>query len=252
MWPFGTNQGGKPTTGHDLVYAIGDVHGRLDLLRTMVDHIAIDAHEVGPGRRPVLVLLGDYIDRGPHSRQVIDLAIELGERGAFELHCLKGNHEQAMLTFLADAATGPAWIAHGGAETLVSYGVQPPAIHADEEAWIAAQASLAAAAPASHVAFLKALDCSFIVGDYLFVHAGVRPGVDLHLQSEQDMLWIRREFLKSPRACEKVVVHGHTPAEQPYTGRWRIGIDTGAYATGLLTAVRLDRTSRSILQARMG
>jgi serine/threonine protein phosphatase 1 len=252
MWPFGTNQGGKPTTGHDLVYAVGDVHGRLDLLQTMVNHIAVDAHAIAPGQKPVLVLLGDYIDRGPQSRQVIEFAIELGGRGVFELHCLKGNHEQAMLAFLDDAATGPAWIAHGGAETLVSYGVQPPAVRAEEEAWALAQASFAAAVPPAHLAFLRSLESYFVVGDYLFVHAGVRPGVELHLQSESDMLWIRRDFLKSGRACEKVVVHGHTPSEQPHTGRWRIGIDTGAYATGLLTAVRLDRTARSILQARMG
>lgn len=260
MWPFtrkaGTHRKDSSTDGC-LVYAVGDIHGRLDLLRLLGDQIVEDAAtrittaEAATGKpvRSVLIFLGDYVDRGPHSRDVIEYLSRLHERTP-EVICLKGNHEQVMLNFIETGQGGPAWIGAGGYETLTSYGVEPPARDADSATWEQARAALEAAMPQHHLAFLRGLALQAVVGDYLFVHAGVRPQVDLAEQTETDLLWIRHDFLRTNKACDKVVVHGHTPADEAHLGRWRIGIDTGAYATGVLSAVRLFGTSRQLLQVR--
>lgn len=238
----------SPSTGEALVYAVGDIHGRLDLLEDLTRKIRVDAASLHPGSRPILIFVGDYVDRGPDSRGVIDAILALGEEGVFEVRALKGNHEEQMLSFLEDPRSGAAWLEFGGAETLLSYGVTPPIGRGGLDAWETARKALAAALPATHRAFLESLELAIVCGDYLFVHAGVRPGVPIQEQSEHDLLWIRDDFLSSIRPIEKVVVHGHTPEPAPYIGPNRIGIDTGAYATSKLTAVRLFGTEQILLQ----
>jgi serine/threonine protein phosphatase 1 len=241
----------KPTvaksTGGRVAYAVGDVHGRLDLLRRLVGIISDDHARVASDDRPLLIFLGDYVDRGDDPRGVIDLVLALAQHSAFEVRCLKGNHEEALLQFLADPTSGPVWAQHGGASTLLSYGVQPPADRLNPDGWEETRQALAVALPAEHLAFFQGLELSLCLGDYMFVHAGVRHGVDLAEQSEHDLLWIRRPFLEEKRPFDKMIVHGHTPSEQPFVGANRIGVDTGAYATGVLSAVRLCGADRAFL-----
>jgi serine/threonine protein phosphatase 1 len=241
------------TTGGRLVYAVGDVHGRLDLLQPLIADILTDARaSASPGgERPLLVLLGDYIDRGPESAAVLDLILGLADEPAVELCALKGNHEEAMMNFLYDPEYGPAWMQHGGGPTMASYGVTPPMSRSEPEIWAEASQALLEAVPAAHRSFLSDLALSRVVGDYAFVHAGVRPGAPLRDQTERDLLWIRYDFLDSTGPFEKVIVHGHTPTEEPQLLSHRLGVDTGAYATGILTAVRLQGEDRSLIQAKV-
>jgi serine/threonine protein phosphatase 1 len=231
----------------EVVYAIGDIHGRADLLTQLLDLISKDV-EASQNEQNTLVFLGDYVDRGPESRRVMETLLQLKATGGGRVLALKGNHEAAFLGFLADPTTGAGWAEHGGRETLLSYGVALPQRRTDAEGWARARDDFAAAVPTDHLNFLRALELWETRGDYLFVHAGVRPGVALQDQEERDLLWIREEFLQSDRAMDKVVVHGHTPVEQPAVARGRIGIDTGAYATGVLTALKLQGQERSFLQ----
>jgi serine/threonine protein phosphatase 1 len=240
-----------PSTGGRLIYAVGDVHGRLDLLEPLAANIAADMAASACTERPMLVFLGDYVDRGPASAGVIDLILELSAEPALEVRALKGNHEEALLMFLEDASFGATWMGHGGAATLASYGVQPPNTRTDPEVWEGVRDAFAAALPPSHLAFLRDLELMATEGDYAFVHAGVRPGVPLDRQAERDLLWIRYEFLEAPGPFGKVIVHGHTPMEQPQVTPHRLGVDTGAYATGVLTAVRLDGVDQQMIQAQI-
>lgn len=221
------------------VYAIGDIHGRADLLNRLVDTIREDVARGGFEGRPILIFLGDYIDRGFQSKDVIDVL--LGEKmSPFETYFLNGNHEAAMLQFLSDPSIGPRWSEFGGVETLVSYGVRPPRMRTSTDEWALASQQLNDVLPPEHLRFLTNLDISVRVGDYVFVHAGLRPGVPLDQQTEYDMLWIRDEFLSDNRALGAVVVHGHTPASKPHKDSRRVGIDTGAYLSGKLTAARFE------------
>lgn len=230
------------------VYAIGDVHGRLDLLQRLLGLIREDAAPAKAARK-TLVYLGDYIDRGPESKGVIDLLLSRPMREAgFEEIPLMGNHEDILLQFLADVRCGPHWFAYGGMETLDSYGVRPPRLLAAEEDLVRAQRELAGKIPPAHLEFLRRMKLSHEEGDYLFVHAGLRPGVALAEQIGQDLMWIRDEFLQSDADFGKLVVHGHTIAETPQVRANRIGIDTGAYATGVLTALVLEDGERRFLQ----
>jgi len=242
------------STGGRVVYAIGDIHGHLDLLDELLDVIARDFATLGRHDRPVLVFVGDYVDRGPASRGVIERLIALtaasAQQGVFEVRALMGNHEQTMLSFLDNPEAGAAWVEFGGADTMTSYGVARPIGRVDQDAWLTIQASFQTQVPASHVAFLQALELSATYGDYFFAHAGVRPGVPLDRQTPEDLMWIRNDFLSQPHRLPCVVVHGHTPDEEPFIGPDRINIDTGAYATGVLTAVRLIEGSPVVLQAR--
>jgi serine/threonine protein phosphatase 1 len=220
------------------IYAVGDIHGRVDLLNQLLDQIAADAAATRNGQT-VLAFLGDYVDRGPQSKAVVDALMQLKQTGEEQVILLKGNHEAALLDFLDDPSAGPSWAEHGGRETLLSYGVAPPKHRSDADAWVRTRDDFAAALPDGHVRFMRNLSLWESLGDYVFVHAGVRPGVALDKQEERDLLWIREEFLQSDRAMDKVVVHGHTPVERPSLAAGRIGIDTGAYATGVLTALKL-------------
>jgi serine/threonine protein phosphatase 1 len=234
-----------------VVYAVGDIHGRADLLKRLVKSIDDDVSSLSPGAPPVLVFIGDYVDRGADSRGVIDQLIELEREGSYEVRALKGNHEEALLTFLGDADFGPTWAEYGGMQTLASYGVAPPSLRTDSDGWEKARQSFRQALPRQHAAFLANLELMVTYGDYAFVHAGVRPGVPLASQSPRDLLWIREDFLRARGPFGGVIVHGHTPEEAPFVGPHRIGIDTGAYATGVLTAVRLMGGERTFLQARL-
>jgi len=228
------------------IYAVGDIHGRADLLESLLLTIRKDAQQGTLRGRPILIFLGDYIDRGFQSKEVIDLL--LGDLvSPFETYFMKGNHEAAMLQFLTEPAMGPRWAEFGGAETLVSYGVRPPRTRTSLDEWVNASEELNRALPKQHLDFLVSLQISVRIGDYMFVHAGVRPGVELAKQSEHDMLWIREEFLNDVRPLGAVVVHGHTPATKPHRDSRRVGIDTGAYLSGRLTAARFEHEAVEFL-----
>ncbi|MCR5874448.1 serine/threonine protein phosphatase [Phenylobacterium sp. J426] len=237
------------TTDGELVYAVGDVHGCYDLMKALLAKIAADSAARAEGRRPILIFLGDYVDRGPQSAKVIEALIWLKRRPDLEVRLLKGNHEQAMLAFLDAPEANRAWLDWGGAETLAAYGVTPPARGEDPLAVIQARDALLERMPASHLLLLQRLELMVAVGGYAFVHAGVRPGAALAQQTEQDLLWIREGFLDAAGPHEKVIVHGHTWLdERPQLTEHRLGIDTGAYRTGVLTALRLDGAERECLQ----
>jgi serine/threonine protein phosphatase 1 len=244
-----STKGTAPPQCNRPTYAIGDIHGRGDLLEPLIDLIKKDIAEDGlSGERPVLVFLGDYIDRGPSSRAVVDQIIGLKADPNLEVKTLKGNHEEALLLFLQGAEFGRTWINHGGANTLSSYQIQPPNSRSAAEEFERARAALHEAMGPRQLAFFRALEPYHQQDDYVFVHAGIRWGIAIEKQSEQDLLWIRKGFLEVDERSDYVVVHGHTPAERPFLGNGRIGIDTGAYATGVLTAVRLWKTSQKIIQ----
>jgi serine/threonine protein phosphatase 1 len=219
------------------LYVIGDIHGRSDLLDRLTAEIVrdLDVHPVGSA---LTVTLGDYVDRGADSRGVLDRLI----RNPFPtaLVSLKGNHESLMAAFLDDPAVAGHWRRLGGLETLHSYGVPVAALMMGRD-YTQAAAGLRAAVPPSHLAFLGSLRTSVTVGKYFLCHAGVRPGVPLERQAEQDLLWIRDEFLSSRADFGKIVVHGHTPTESPEVLPNRINVDTGAFMTGRLTCAVLER-----------
>jgi len=228
------------------VYAVGDIHGRLDLLRTMIERIRADAATMEDGGVCRLVFLGDYIDRGPQSRGVIDYLMAGPLPGA-EAVFLRGNHESTMLQFLDDLTAGPGWLTYGGVNTLLSYGLRPPVTVPPALRLPTVQQQLRQALPPEHRAFLGRLPAFAMIGTYLFVHAGIRPGVALDRQRDEDMVWIRDEFLTSTLDHGVVVVHGHTIAMHADSLPNRIGVDTGAYATGRLTAAVLEGTGRRFI-----
>lgn len=219
-----------------LVYAIGDIHGRADLLANLLDRIDQDA--TGFMGEVHIVFLGDYIDRGFQSRQVVEIL--LSERlNPYQTHFLKGNHEDALLSFLADADFGPKWAAYGGRETMVSYGVKPPRSMTLNPEWETAHNEFLKSFPNAHLLFFRGLPTRVKIGGYGFVHAGMRPGRSFDEQNDYDLMWIRDEFLRGDKAFDVKVVHGHTPTDAPYNDARRINVDTGAYFTGRLTAVKL-------------
>lgn len=237
-----------PTTPQGVVaWAVGDIHGRLDLLEPLVQHIIADSAAT-TAEQTVVVFLGDYIDRGPRSREVIRYLGSLPEHLGISWRFLKGNHEEAMLDFLDDPATGTAWCEYGGDATLTSYGLRVPQMKHKPEAWAHLSADLNHKVTSDERAFLEELELSLSIGDYFFAHAGARPGVALSDQSTRDLMWIRNSFLDSDAEFDKVVVHGHTPTTEVHLDHRRIGVDTKAYASGVLTALRMDGVGRRIDQ----
>ena len=224
------------------VYAVGDIHGRSDLLRRLHASMREDA-AAAEGARTIAVYLGDYVDRGDDSRGVVELAAA-GPGPGFETVHLKGNHDDFLLRFLDDPGVAGIWFANGGDATLESYGVVPEAGEAAEDL----RDRFRTALPESHRAFFASLRLTFECGDYFFVHAGVRPGVPLDGQAEEDLCWIREEFLDSGADFGRIVVHGHTPEAEVCFRDNRIGVDTLAWATGHLSCVVLTGSERRVLQ----
>jgi serine/threonine protein phosphatase 1 len=218
------------------IYVIGDVHGRADLLKAVFERIDASLTE-HPIEQAVQVLLGDYIDRGPESREVIDLLI--ARRQQHSMVCLKGNHESYPVRFLSDPSMLSEWAQVGGINTLLSYGAQP-STRADPKNEKDVARAFQEALPERHDCFFRSLALSFTCGDYFFAHAGVRPGIPLDLQREQDLLWIRDSFLWHEGDFGRTIVHGHSPVKEPDFRPNRINIDTGAYATGRLTCLVLQ------------
>lgn len=224
------------------VYAIGDIHGRSDLLDRL--HTLIEADfRANPVPEVYRVYLGDYVDRGPDSSGVLTRLIAGEAIGEAKL--LRGNHEQMLLQFLEDEASAAGWWRLGGLETLQSYGVIEGRMRPAAATGLAQEFKLKL--PAEHLILIQELEKAATIGDYYFCHAGVRPGVPLDSQDEEDLLWIRGEFLSSTADFGKVVVHGHTPVAEPEFKTNRINIDTGAYATGRLTCLVLEGTEQRIL-----
>jgi len=225
-------------------FAIGDVHGRADLLRELLWQIEAE-RRARPCRRDYLVFLGDLVDRGPDSRGVLDLVMEELPRDIVPAF-LMGNHEEMVLRVLGDDL-GPLWdwLDYGGYAFAQSYDVEVgrlPAMKREQAA-----ALIRAAVPDAHIRFLESFIDSFRFGDYLFVHAGIRPGTPIDKQELRDLRWIRDEFLTSDADHGVVVVHGHTVTLAPDERHNRIGIDTGAYATGVLTALMIQGVNRSFI-----
>lgn len=233
-----------------VIYAVGDIHGCYTQLRRLLSKIADDTAKRAAGRPVSLVFCGDYIDRGPASREVVDALVWLLRHGPFDLHCLKGNHEQVLLDYIEDPMGAMDWIAFGGAETLLSYGVTPPEPDADPRDHVRARDDLLENMPAAHLRFFDRLELMVGIGDYAFVHAGVRPGVPLTAQTSRDLLWIRDEWITAERPAERIIVHGHSWLDdEPEVRPHRIGIDTGAYETGVLSAVRIEDDGIAFLSA---
>jgi serine/threonine protein phosphatase 1 len=230
---------------------VGDIHGRYDLLKALLGKIAEDAAAVAAGRQPVLVFLGDYIDRGPDAAKVLQALVWLQRRGEFGVRPLKGDHERRLIAFLEDPAGGGEWLGLGGDATLAAYGVPPPSADADLAELVRARDALMDSLPASHLQLLDELELMVLAGDYAFVHAGVDPATPLEVQAEADLLQIRQGFVDAPGPFERIIVHGHTWLDAaPRITDHRIALDTGAYTTGVLTAARLDGDALQVLQVR--
>lgn len=228
------------------VYAVGDIHGRADLLDRL--RSMIDADLAGWNGETEIIFLGDYIDRGPASAAVLDILASAPPHG----QCwtmLKGNHEAILGHLLSgrnhDATLFPAWLEHGGRETLASYGLPGAIIFGNDEK--TALGALRDSMPATHTALLAGLQLTRNEGDYLFVHAGIRPGIPLHEQRQRDLVWIREAFLEHKGEHGFHVVHGHSIRREVDAQPNRTGIDTGAYATGKLTALVLEGSTRRYL-----
>ncbi|MDZ4254119.1 MAG: metallophosphoesterase [Sulfuritalea sp.] len=238
----------RRTPEDTVIYAVGDLHGRLDLLTAIQARIAADARRRAATRR-LLVYLGDYVSRGAHSRAVVDRVRSWRPEG-FEPIWLKGNHEDLLLRFLGgENDAGKHWFDYDGLDTLADYGVAIADRRArDDASVIALRERFAAALPAEDLAFFRDLRVSYRAGDYCFVHGGVRPGVRLEQQRDHDCMWIRKSFLDSDLEHGAMIVHGHSISPQPEVRHNRIGIDTGAYRSGVLTCLVLDGASHNFLQ----
>lgn len=229
-----------------VIYAVGDLHGRLDLLLAMESLITRDIAETRPDRA-VVCHLGDYIDRGPQSAQVIE---HLSKATAPAHVFLKGNHEDRMIAFLADPeANGAGLLRYGGREALASYGVSIPD-EPDAADWLLVRDALNQALPAAHRHFLDSLRLAFVWRDYVFVHAGLDPDRPLEAQDAHDLMWIREPFLSSSHVWSHRIVHGHVVVAEPQFHANRIAIDTGASRTGRLTALVVSDAAPRLLQVQ--
>lgn len=229
-----------PAPAGRILYAVGDIHGRADLLRRAFDRIDRDHAECAQEGEKTEIYLGDYVDRGPNSAAVLDLLIERSK--VAETVFLRGNHEQVMLSFLSGGTTIEEWASLGGLPTLQSYGLSlrgEDLAKAETAAW--------AAIPHQHKQFLSRTHSYCRFGHYVFVHAGLRAGVPLEAQRESDLFWIREDFLHSPSDFGAVVVHGHTPVSQVDFQPNRVNIDTGAFITNRLTVLRVGTAGVSEL-----
>ena len=227
------------------VYAIGDIHGRCDLLCRMIARIEADEAGRDPADTTV-ILLGDLVDRGPDSAGVIATAREWAQRRRVRI--LAGNHEEMFLGSLERDETLRHFLRHGGRETLLSYPIAPDVY--SRATLEELRAIMNEVIPAEDIAFMQGMEDRIQIGDYVFVHAGVRPGIPLEDQKTSDLRWIRGEFIDAPENRAFAVVHGHTILESPHVSPLRISLDTGAYASGLLTAVGLEGTARWLISVQ--
>ena len=229
------------------VYAIGDIHGRIDLLQRVENRITQDAQSVPADMHSIVVYLGDYIDRGPDSSAVIRHLVKRPPVTGKDIF-LKGNHEQSLLDFLDDPQSVAAqWFDFGGIATLMSYGIREAPSKVQAERFEELRDELAAAMPPAQLAFLRALKLSWEAGDYFFVHAGIDPRQPMDQQGPESMLWIREEFTSALGPFERRIVHGHTIVPAVELLPHRIAVDTGAYATGRLSCVALEGQDVRIL-----
>jgi serine/threonine protein phosphatase 1 len=229
-------------------YVVGDVHGRLDLLDQLLGKIH-DELDRRPARKTLLVFVGDLIDRGPESAQVVERLRTYRRRGVKPVFLL-GNHEEVLLRILGgDTSLIDSWLKFGGLQCLESYGVDAKTLRSRSAGEILE--AIQRAVPKEHVEFLESFVDSCRFGDYLFVHAGIRPGVEIDQQRQSDLRWIREPFLFDETDHGFVVVHGHTIRPEVEIRQNRIGIDTGAYRTGVLTALAIDRSETRLLDTRM-
>lgn len=228
------------------LYAVGDVHGRADLLARMRDLVSGDL--AGRACSAATIFLGDYVDRGPQSREVVEM-LSSGEWPT-PVVALCGNHETALLDFVASVENWTTWRHYESLPTLRSYGIDVRPLMAsdpDPAALREAHRHFVEAIPPHHIDFLRSLKACTSAGRYFFCHAGVRPGIPLEQQSPRDLQEIREPFLSSQEDFGRIVVHGHTPSEEPVVRQNRIGIDTGAYATGRLTTLVLEGAAQGWL-----
>lgn len=234
-----------PSTAEgERIYAIGDIHGRLDLLKDILNRIEKHAATLPAPRSVHIVILGDMIDRGPESAEVLRYLHGV-QQTTGRLIVLQGNHEELMLRALAaEPGMLRAWMRIGGSATIRSFGAEPP--HRDDDQR-AAVGDLLKVIPANLVEWIRNLPLTARSGDYLFCHAGIRPGVAIKRQKRADLLWIRDEFLEDPKDHGVMVVHGHSVSADVEMRGNRIGIDTGAYRTGVLTALYLEGEDRQII-----
>ncbi|MFT5274021.1 MAG: serine/threonine protein phosphatase 1 [Saprospiraceae bacterium] len=226
-------------------YCIGDIHGRDDLLEQVHEQILGDASNHSGTN--TIIYLGDYIDRGMHSKQVIELLLASPLPG-FDSIYLRGNHEQSLLDFLMDAKVGHGWFNYGGLQTLVSYGIRYRKIPSSIKDMQALQGELKERLPYSHINFFEKTCFHHSIGNYYFVHAGVNPRFSLEQQQPEDQLWIREDFIKHTKPFEKIIVYGHTITDEPDFQHNRIGLDTGAYQSGKLSCLVLENDTQRIIQ----
>ncbi|MFQ0812640.1 metallophosphatase [Brucella anthropi] len=232
---------------HDIrLYAIGDVHGRLDLLQDMHGLIRADLDQ-RPAHDWRIIHLGDYIDRGPSSRQVLDFLIDATDRDE-RIIPLLGNHDDGFLTYLATGDVAGIFALHGGADTARSYGVNID--FADAGSARHGHAALVKIVPQGHIDFIRAMPRSVTFGDFFFCHAGINPSVPLDAQDPEELIWIRTAFLKWTAPFEKVVVHGHTPQSAIDIQPNRVNLDTYAWKSGQLSAIVIDGREKRFIEAR--
>jgi len=232
------------------VYAVGDVHGRLDLLEAMIAAVEADVATAEAARgavRSLVIMLGDLVDRGPASAQVVARVREW--QACREVRVLAGNHEEMFLKSFESTDMLRHFLRHGGRQTLASYGLEPRRLSALDIEEV--QVLLHQVVPQAERDYLAGFEDLIVLGDYAFVHAGIDPAVPIHEQRTSDMRWIREPFLSWSEPLGHVVVHGHTISEQPEVRGNRIGVDTGAYASGRLTALVLEDATRRFIEVKL-
>lgn len=228
-------------TDFPLIYAVGDVHGCYELLLEAERRILADA----AGNDALVVYLGDYVDRGPSSRDVLEHFCNPAPQSCRRI-TLCGNHDEAFLKLLNEPRIAADWLRFAGRDALMSYGID--ARYILRHGGIAAlEAALEQMVPSRHKSLIESMPVLVEIGELIFVHAGIRSGVPLASQIDDDFLWIREPFLTRGPELPLIVIHGHTPTKHPYFGNGRIGIDTGAYATGNLTVVRIVNRQVTVL-----
>lgn len=238
---------GKPKGPPDqLVCAVGDIHGQLKCLKRLVERFEENIQKYESSQEQ-MVFLGDYVDRGLEVRGVLDYLIELRSRRKCVF--LRGNHEQILLNFLSSPDVGEEWIRFGGLETLAAYGVGFNLLRGTDIDWLQVHDRFCSSFPEKHREFLESTDLCHSAGDFFFVHAGIDPARSFSDQSAHDLLYARGKFLNNKDVREKIVIHGHSHVTKPEIRRNRIGIDTGAFATNVLSAVLIWNQNISFIES---